>query len=88
MELPYTLPQDHILFYVLKAKDISIWKNKIDWILNNYGVILTLTHPDYLMEKDNIKYYEELIAYLSEIKNTWRCLPKELAFYWKEKFRK
>jgi len=88
VELPYTLPQDHTLFYILKVKDISIWKNKIDWLVKNHGMILTLTHPDYLREKDNIKYYEELLAYLSEIKNGWRCLPKELAFYWKEKFIK
>ena len=86
VELPYTLPQDHTLFYILKVKDISIWKNKIDWLVKNHGMILALTHPDYLGEKDNIKYYEELLAYLSEIKSGWHCLPKELAFYWKEKF--
>ena len=86
VELPYTLPQDHTLFYVLKVKDISIWKNKIDWLVNNHGVILVLTHPDYLREKDHLKYYEELLAYLSEIKNTWRCLPKEIAMWWSLKF--
>ena len=68
VELPYTLPQDHTLFYVLKVKDISIWKNKIDWLVNHHGMILVLTHPDYLREKDHLKYYEELLAYLSEIK--------------------
>ena len=32
VELPYTLPQDHTMFYVLKQKDISIWKKKADWV--------------------------------------------------------
>ena len=86
VELPYTLPQDHTLFYVLKVKDIAIWKNKIDWLVQNNGMILALTHPDYLRERDNIKYYEELLAYLSEIKNGWRCLPKDIAMYWSNKF--
>ena len=85
-ELPYTLPQDHILFYVLKVKNISIWKNKVDWLVENHGMILTLTHPDYLMEKENLRYYEELLAYLSDIKNSWNCLPKEMAEWWALKF--
>ena len=79
IELPYTLPQDHTLFYVLKVKGIDIWKNKIDWIVNNNGVVLVLTHPDYLMEKNNIQHYEELLKYLQVIKNSWHCLPNELA---------
>lgn len=85
IELPYTIPQDHVLFYILKQKNISIWKKKADWVVKNHGVILTLTHPDYLMEKDHLKLYEEFLAYLSEIKNAWHCLPKELAEYWKAK---
>lgn len=79
VELPYTLPQDHTLFYVLKVKNIDIWKKKVDWLIENNGVILVLTHPDYLMEKDNLKYYEELLVYLNELKGGWRCLPREMA---------
>lgn len=79
VELPYTLFQDHTLFYVLKEKSIDIWKKKIDWLLENRGMILVLTHPDYLREKDYLKYYVELLDYISEIKNAWRCLPKTIA---------
>jgi len=84
VELPYTLPQDHTLFYVLGRKDIDIWKSKANWVIANHGVVLTLTHPDYLMEKEHLKYYEELLVYLKEIKNAWHCLPRELARWWKE----
>lgn len=86
IELPYTLPQDHTLFCILKVKDISIWKNKTDWLVNNHGVVLSLTHPDYLIKNDNLKYYEEFLAFLASIKNTWHCLPRDLAFYWKDRF--
>jgi peptidoglycan/xylan/chitin deacetylase (PgdA/CDA1 family) len=86
VELPYTLPQDHTMFYVLKVKDISIWKNKIDWLVKNKGVVLALTHPDYLIDKNNMKMYEELLEYLNTIQNAWRCLPKDLAIWFKKTF--
>lgn len=79
IELPYTLPQDHVLFYVLKQKNIDIWKNKIKWLIENNGMILALTHPDYLLEKDHLKLYEELLAFLKEIPAAWHCLPREIA---------
>jgi peptidoglycan/xylan/chitin deacetylase (PgdA/CDA1 family) len=79
VELPYTLPQDHVLFYLLGEKDISVWKKKAAWVAANHGMILTLTHPDYLMERDHLRLYEELLAYLKEIPNVWHCLPREMA---------
>ena len=42
-------------------------------------MILALTHPDYLIEKDHLRLYEELLAYLAEQKMVWHCLPKEIA---------
>lgn len=79
VELPYTVPQDHVLFYTLKKKDISIWKKKVKWLAANHGMILTLTHPDYLQEKDHLQRYEEFLAYLAEIPDAWHCLPREMA---------
>ena len=81
IELPYTMPQDHTLFYIFKHKNINIWKKKAQWISQNKGVILTLTRPDYLQEQNNL-LYRELLEYLKGIKNSWHCLPKQLAYYW------
>ena len=53
VELPYTMPQDHTLFYVLKEKGINIWKKKAEWIVKNHGMVLVLTHPDYLKERSH-----------------------------------
>ena len=83
VELPYTLPQDHTLFYVLKVKNIDIWINKINWLLKNRGMILIITHPDYLINKDNFKKYEEFLIFLKNLENSWCCLPKEMAEWWK-----
>jgi peptidoglycan/xylan/chitin deacetylase (PgdA/CDA1 family) len=79
VELPYTIPQDHVLFYLLKKKDISIWKEKAAWVAANHGMILSLTHPDYLMEGDHLRRYEEWLGYLKEIPQAWHCLPREMA---------
>lgn len=86
VELPYTLPQDHTLFYILKQKNIDIWKKKIDWLSKNHGMILALTHPDYLIDQKHIKLYEELLDYLNQVKNTWNCLPRDISNWWKNKF--
>jgi peptidoglycan/xylan/chitin deacetylase (PgdA/CDA1 family) len=86
VELPYTLPQDHTLFYVLNVKNIDLWIKKVDWIVKNHGVVLTLTHPDYLMEDNHLAFYEELLVYLKDIRNSCHCLPRELANYWKTSF--
>lgn len=82
VELPYTLPQDHVLFYLLGEKSIAIWKEKARWVAANHGMILTLTHPDYLMERDHLRLYEELLAYLKEIPRAWHCLPREMAHWY------
>lgn len=84
VELPYTLPQDHTIFYVLQQKDISIWKNKIDWLIKNNGMILIITHPDYLIEEQNFNLYRQLLEYLKNIPQAWHCLPYEMSDWWEK----
>jgi peptidoglycan/xylan/chitin deacetylase (PgdA/CDA1 family) len=83
VELPYTVPQDHVLFYMLQEKDITIWKEKTKWLTANYGMVFTLTHPDYLQEKNHLKMYGEFLEYLREIPNAWHCLPREIAEWYR-----
>jgi predicted glycosyltransferase len=93
VELPYTLPQDHSLFIILKEKDNNIWKQKLDWIAENGGMALLNTHPDYMnfeeglcaLEQYPVSYYIDL---LEHIKNKyagqyWHALPRELGRFWK-----
>jgi peptidoglycan/xylan/chitin deacetylase (PgdA/CDA1 family) len=95
IELPYTLPQDHALFIIMGEKNINIWKKKLDWIAQNGGMALLITHPDYMSfdgRKPNIKeypvkYYEELLNYIkSKYEGQyWHVLPKEMSHFWKQK---
>ena len=87
VELPYTLPQDHTLFYALKKKDITIWINKINWLVKNNGMIIVLTHPDYLIKYSHLEIYKSLLLFLKNI-NAWFCLPNEMQSWWKDKKHK
>lgn len=83
VELPYTLPQDHTLFYILGKKDISVWQNKIHWLIEKRGMILSVTHPDYLAESAHLEIYGDFLVFLKSLSGLWHCLPREMAEWWK-----
>jgi UDP-N-acetylglucosamine transferase subunit ALG13 len=96
VELPYTLPQDHSLFIILKEKDITTWKNKLDWVAEQGGLALINTHPDYMdFEADDYSYdkyparnYAALLMYIVEQYKGqyWNCLPRSVARFWSSSF--
>jgi peptidoglycan/xylan/chitin deacetylase (PgdA/CDA1 family) len=84
VELPYTLPQDHTLIHLVRRNPLSTWVTKAHWIQSLGGMILTLTHPDYTGDDENLPMYEELLKVLSDF-NAWRALPCEVAQWWRER---
>jgi len=96
VELPYTLPQDHTLFIIMREKTIDVWRRKLDWIVEHGALALIKTHPDYMdfsspagftMTHYPAALYEELLDYIvSRYKGQyWHVLPKDLASYWQSK---
>ncbi len=93
VELPYTLPQDHLLFIILKERDNSIWKKKLRWIAENGGMALINTHSDYMGFDDGnygneeypVEYFEEFLNYINtEYEGQyWQALPSEMARFWR-----
>ena len=93
VELPYTLPQDHCLFVILKEKNNIIWKQKLDWIARNGGMALLNTHPDYMnfdgapctLEQYPVDFYIDLLEYVKTryAGQYWHVRPYELARFWK-----
>jgi glycosyltransferase involved in cell wall biosynthesis len=88
VELPYTLPQDSTMFFLLQERSIDIWKRKVDWIVERGGMVLLNVHPDYVAFGENRKsrefpaaFYRELLTYISEkyAGQYWRALPREVA---------
>jgi hypothetical protein len=85
VELPITMPQDHTLFEILGHSDISVWKKKATWLIENHGLVLVLTHPDYMIKEKNLEHYDELLAFLSNQPSTWHALPQDVARWWRER---
>jgi hypothetical protein len=76
---------------ILGEKDTQIWKNKIDWIVENNGMILLNTHSDYMFFDDNQKkklysynLYKEILEYIiTKYHDQFiHFLPHEIAEYW------
>ena len=94
VELPYTLPQDFTLFILMGERNITIWKNKLDWVAENGGMALLNVHPDYMnfekrkskLEEYSAKLYSDFLEYVIKKYDGefWSVLPKELAQFWKE----
>ena len=93
VEIPYTLPQDHGLFVILREKDIGIWKRKVDWIVENGGMVALNSHPDYMAfdgadpgpEEYPVTRYMELLDYVGSryAGQYWHALPQEMARFWR-----
>ena len=91
MELPYTLPQDSSLFLLLRETSSTIWKQKLEWIVANGGMVLLDAHPDYMNFGANpvavneypSAWYQEFLEHVATqyAGQFWHALPRELAAY-------
>jgi len=95
VELPYTLPQDHLLFVLMREESVGIWEKKLDWIARQGGMALVNTHPDYLVfdtpkrcDEYPASRYEELLAHVRKTYEGqyWHALPQDVARFWKGRY--
>jgi peptidoglycan/xylan/chitin deacetylase (PgdA/CDA1 family) len=85
VELPYTLPQDHTLFTLLRHQSPVIWLQQLDRIATMHGLAQVLSHPDpgYLGDRRNRSFYVEFLDAARERAGLWKPLPRELAAWWR-----
>lgn len=83
VELPYTMPQDHTLFVSLGEEDSRIWQRKLEFLRDNSGMVLMLTHPDYMDTAKRLDLYDRFLGKLNEQGNFWHSLPRGVANWWK-----
>lgn len=98
VELPYTLVQDFTLFISMQEKNIDIWKQKLDWIVEQGGMALFITHPDYMnfqkgeSRRDSypVDHYLEFLRYVEEYYagQYWPALPREVAQFYINELQK
>jgi peptidoglycan/xylan/chitin deacetylase (PgdA/CDA1 family) len=85
VELPYTLPQDYTLFTLLGHRSPALWLEQADRIVDEHGLIHSLSHPDagYLGDPGKRNCYREFLIALSERKEIWKPLARDLATWWR-----
>jgi len=86
LELPVTTTQDYTLFYLLKEHSIDLWKKQTGLILMKNGLVSFIVHPDYVIEREPKRVYEELLGYLRDLRareNVWLALPSEIDGWWR-----
>src|SRR6202044_3549323 len=67
LEPPLTTTQDYSLFYILNDHSINLWKTQLDLIRKRNGLMSFISHPDYLINRNNRQVYETLLDYLQQM---------------------
>lgn len=86
LELPLTAIQDYPLFYILGQNCLTLWKTQIRLILEKYGLVSFIIHPDYITSARNQQTYKDLLTYLSQLRSAeklWMALPREINRWWR-----
>jgi peptidoglycan/xylan/chitin deacetylase (PgdA/CDA1 family) len=83
LELPYTLVQDYTLTKVLGESSPQVWLTKVDFIEKFHGMVLALTHPDYLLDKETWRIYVEFLQAMKKRGGYWHALPRDVARWWR-----
>jgi peptidoglycan/xylan/chitin deacetylase (PgdA/CDA1 family) len=85
LELPYTLPQDFMLFNVMGETSPRIWLEKIDFLEKYHGMALVIVHPDYSSKGKSSQIYETFLQKMKERSGYWHALPRDVAGWWKKR---
>lgn len=88
LEMPYTLGQDFTLFILMQETSINLWTTKLDWVVDQGGMALLNTHPDYMafgggdttIETYPVDYYLDFLRYVKHTYSDgyWNALPREV----------
>lgn len=85
VELPYTMPQDHTLFTLLRQRSIAMWRSQFERIDAAGGLTQVVTHPDpgYLGDDDKRRLYVAFLDHVRAREGVWHTLPREAAEWWR-----
>jgi hypothetical protein len=87
LELPYTMPQDHTLFTLLRHRSPELWVNQMDAIEAEFGLVQCVSHPDpgYLGDSEKRALYAEFLDVIATRTTLWKALPREVSGWWRER---
>ncbi len=88
VELPVTTTQDYPLFHILRDYSIDLWKQQIELIKENHGLVSFIVHPDYITDSRGQKTYETLLAHLYSLREEtglWIPTPGNINRWWRQR---
>jgi hypothetical protein len=87
VELPYTAPQDHTLFTLLRYRDGTLWQEQLESITSCNGLLQLLTHPDsdYLGQPVTRRAYRDVLDAIARRDDIWVALPRDVADWWRRR---
>jgi hypothetical protein len=85
VELPITLEQDHTLFHLLGHRDERVWVEKAEFLREQGGMALVLTHSDYVGNADLLRSYRRLLEKFADDKTAWKALPGDVSDWWRRR---
>src|ERR1700734_2893101 len=86
LEIPLTTIQDYPLFQILNDYSIDLWKEQLQLIHKRNGLISFICHPDYLINANARRVYEQLLDHLRNMAETdkiWTALPGDVDRWWR-----
>jgi hypothetical protein len=88
LELPVTMTQDYTLFHILNDYSINLWKRQIEIIMEKYGLMSFIVHPDYIIEDREQNIFKALLGHLARLreeKGVWITTPGEVNRWWRQR---
>lgn len=88
LELPVTATQDYSLFHILESYSQDLWRQQIDLVLQQHGLLNFIVHPDYLDTPQAHLCYTGLLAEFSRLREEaglWVPLPGEVDTWWRQR---
>jgi hypothetical protein len=88
LEIPVTATQDYTLFHVLETYSLDLWRQQMNLIMEQHGLMSFIIHPDYLDTAKARSTYTELLDHLSALRadaNVWIALPGEIDVWWRQR---
>ncbi len=86
-ELPFTMTQDHTLIYMLGETTPRLWLDKVSFIERHGGMVMLVTHPDYLRDPLFFSVYERFLQAMSARRGYWHALPRDVAGWWRRRMQ-
>jgi hypothetical protein len=88
LEIPVTATQDYTLFHILGTHSLRLWKQQMEMIMEQFGLISFIVHPDYLNTRKAVNAYQGLLENLAKLReedDVWIPLPGEVDTWWRQR---